>query len=149
MSKVHNRYFAYLLTYFLISCGQTSGLMQEVEKVYAISGNNEQVNELINQYLPSGMETQTALRQLLKEGFVITEFSEEGTNIWPDGDIKPFPNQAIKNKYIQSHAEKVKSYVGEKSIRHSIFEKNTVSINLDSRDKKIIKVRAALYSQTI
>ncbi|MGZ8252018.1 MAG: hypothetical protein ACXW1P_06335 [Methylophilaceae bacterium] len=149
MNKIYLRYFAYLLTYFLISCGQTSGLMQEVEKVYAISGNNEQVNELVNQYFPSGMEAQIALKQLSQDGFEITEFSEEGTKTWPDGDIKPFASEEIKNKFIKSHPKEVKSFMGEKSFRHSIFEKNTLNIGIDSKNKKILKVRAALYSQTI
>lgn len=112
------------------------------------------VTRVVQKYFPLGMKVEEALRllHLLKDqGFEIHENQLEGARIWPDGELKPYRDQATKQKRLAlDPTGKMISYTARKRYERQllIFEKHAfVTIYTDG--EKIISTEGRIWPQTL
>lgn len=104
-------HFIFAITLFstlLTGCRMNDPMIQEMEAAYAAvekrSGDtheerDEAVTRVVQKYFPPGMKKEDAfklLRQLKEKGFDIGEYRHEGARNWPDGELKPYMDEATR-----------------------------------------------------
>ena len=59
----------------------------------------EAISRAVQKYFPAGMKAEEAfklLHQLKEEGFEVSEWRHEGARNWPDGEFKPYLDEATR-----------------------------------------------------
>lgn len=89
-------------------CSTNDPMIQEMESAYIAveqkKGDTHQerdaaVTRVVQKYFPPGMKSEDAfkrLRQLKEQGFKIGEYRHEGARNWPDGEFKPYLDEATR-----------------------------------------------------
>jgi hypothetical protein len=96
-------------------CSANDPMILEMESAYVAADKqdgsthverNAAVTLVVQKYFPNGMKSEDALkrlRDLKNQGFDIGEYRHEGARNWPDGELKPYRDEAtrrnLQNKY--------------------------------------------------
>lgn len=106
-------------------CNANDPMIQEMESAYIAAeqkkGDTHQerdaaVTRVVQKYFPPGMKSEDAfkrLRQLKEHGFEIGEYRHEGARNWPDGEFKPYPDEATRRNF-QNRYQRGTSYFSVK-----------------------------------
>jgi hypothetical protein len=76
------------------------------------------VSKVVTKYIPAGMRKEDAFKRiqdLKDEGFEIGEYRCEGVRVWPDGDLKPYLDEAtrknLQNRIAPGYKEKAMMFL--------------------------------------
>lgn len=88
----------------LVGCNRYDPIIKEMDGAYAINEKNDDVSRVVQKYFPPGMKMDDAFR-LLKlfydQGFEVRENRLGGARNWPDGELKPYRDEATKRNRLQ------------------------------------------------
>jgi hypothetical protein len=92
----------------LTGCNMNDPMIKELEVAQATAmrkkgethlDRDAAVTLVVQKYFPPGMKAEDAfnhLRQLKSKGFEIGEYRHEGARNWPDGEFKPYLDEATR-----------------------------------------------------
>lgn len=96
-------------------CSANDPMILEMESAYIAAeqkkGDTHQerdaaVSRVVQKHFPLGMKSEDAfkrLRQLKEQGFEIGEYRHEGARNWPDGEFKPYLDEATRRNLQQRY----------------------------------------------
>lgn len=102
-------------------CGANDPMILEMESAYIAAEQktgdthherDAAVTLVVQKYFPPGMNSEDAfkrLRQLKEQGFEIGEYRHEGARDWPDGEFKPYLDEATRRN-LQHRYQRRTSY---------------------------------------
>lgn len=118
-------------------------MIKEMDSAYAVKERGEDVTRVVQKYFPPGMLMEDAfklLHQLKKQGFEIGEYRHEGARIWPDGELKPYTDEATRRNLQQQYPKGVIEYVAEKKYdRKYLIVTKTAVIGIRTDGKTILE----------
>ena len=124
-------------------------MIQEMDSAYAVKESNADVTRVVQKYFPPGMKMEEAFKllHLLKDqGFDVSEWRYEGARIWPDGELKPYTDEATRRNLQQQYPKGIIEYVAEKKYdsKYLIVTK-TAAIGIRTDGKKIIESNGDIH----
>ncbi len=111
---------------FLAGCNMTDPMINDMETAYTIatqkSGDTHAerkaaVTQAVRKYFPEGMKTEDAfrlLRRLKEEGFEIGEYRHEGARVWPDGELRPYLDEATRRNLQNQYPKGLSKFTAKK-----------------------------------
>lgn len=99
----------------LTGCNMNDPMIKEMEVAQATAmrkkgethvDRDAAVTLVVKKYFPPGMKVEdafTLLRQLKSKGFEIGEYRYEGARNWPDGEFKPYLDEATRRNLQQQY----------------------------------------------
>lgn len=72
---------------------------------------------IVQKYFHVGMKAEEVfrlLRQLKDDGFEVAEYRRDGARIWPDGELKPYLNEEIRQNIQRRYQNDVSGYIATK-----------------------------------
>jgi hypothetical protein len=97
-----------LLLLFLTGCNTSDPMIEDMEIAYKTIGETkgsthekraEAVSRAVQKYFPPGMPEKDAFKllgQLKEQGFDVGEYRHEGARNWPNGELKPYLDEATR-----------------------------------------------------
>ena len=77
------------------------------------------VTRAVQKYFPPGMKVEDAfkhLKRLKEQGFDIGEYRHEGARAWPDGEFKPYLDEATRRNLQQQYPKGVSEFTARKQV---------------------------------
>lgn len=118
----------------LTGCNMTDPMIQEMETAYATAMRKEgdtheerkaAATQAVQKYFRPGMKAEEAfklLRQMKDDGFEITEYRYEGARVWPDGELKPYLDEATRRNMQIVHPKDMSRFTAKKQYgRHLLI----------------------------
>lgn len=111
---------------FLTGCDMTDPMIKDMEAAYATAirkqGDTHEERKAaatlaVQKYFRPGMKAEEAfklLRQLHDDGFEVGEYRHEGARAWPDGEFKPYLDEATRRNMQIVHPKGVSRFTAKK-----------------------------------
>lgn len=118
----------------LIACSSTDRFSSELDRAYAARESNEDVTRVVQQWFPVGMPADGAfkeLAELAKAGFTISESQHGGARRWPQGELRPYTDEATKRNLQNLIPPGTSVYTAQKLYaRHYLIVENTAVVSI-------------------
>lgn len=117
----------------LTGCNMNDPMIQEMETAYATAMRKEgdtheerkaAATQAVQKYFRPGMKAEEAfklLRQLKDDGFEIAEYRHEGARVWPDGEFKPYLDEATRRNMQIVHPKGVSRFTAKKQYERRLL----------------------------
>ncbi len=119
-------------------------------------GRNKAVSLVATKYFRPGMPMTEAfelLNQLKSQDFSIYEYRQEGTRAWPNGELKPYADEARKRKFEREIMPGISRFTARKDQygRERLFISKGVAITLtvDAKKAVVTSVEANIWLSSI
>lgn len=134
-------------------CNMYEPIIKEMDDAYAARESDEDVSRVVQKHFPPGMSLDEALKllhALKKQGFEIGEYRHEGARQWPDGDIKPYADEATRKNLQNLYPIGVSGYVATKTYDRKYFiVTKAASITVRVKDDRIVESSGLIWTSAI
>lgn len=119
-------------------------------------GRDKAVSLVAMKYFRPGMPMAEAfelLNQLKSQEFSIYEYRHEGTRIWPNGELKPYADEARKKKFEREISQETSRFTVRKDQygreRLLISKGVAMTLTVDTKKAVVISVEANIWASSI
>lgn len=122
-------------------CIMSEQIILDMDQAYAVRESNEDVSRVVQKRFPRGMEigeAQTLLRDLIRAGFQINEYRHDGARQWPDGEMRPYHDEATKAQLQKRYQKSTIEYVAENRYDRKYVVVTKTAVIILRTDGKIV-----------
>ncbi len=132
----------------ICGCHYSSEMVDKFEDAHKVdfqNQNNLKTKSVLGQYITTGMNTNSALILLKKEGFEITEYSSIGYKTYPNGNLKHYADDDAVNRVKKNLGVADISYTARRTTGVEWFSGVNLYISMKSKNSKVLNVIADIY----